>query len=137
MPTNKSENRFAIIVLNEIDSNRMGLIEKLIGLSKKEIDKNIVDSFTHVKRFGFTYYSQEYYTALKKLKTISTKNEVEDIITLFKTEKYLQTIELYKKSHAYDIYASGLSAELFNEACIEKGYNPIGAGIIANKLMRK
>ena len=131
------ENRYSILILKYLDSNRISFTQQLYGLTKKDVTDNFIDTFTTNKKFGFTYYSAAYYDRLKELKTISNKNEVEEIVSLLKTEKYVQLVDLYKISHPSDIYSSGLSAELFNQACIDKGYNPIGAGRIVNELMRK
>ena len=87
--------------------------------------------------FNNATISSTYYDNLKLLKTITSKTEVEEIVALLKTEKFIKIVDLYKISHPSDIYASGLSAELFNQACIDKGYNPIGAGRIVNEIMRK
>lgn len=131
------DNRFSILILNQIDSNRISFIQQLYGLNKNDISKNYVDTFETKNKFGFTYYSSNYYEKLKKLKIISNKNEVEQIISVIKTKKFVQLIELYKVSHPSDMYAAGLSAELLNQACIDLGFNPIGAGTIINNLMTK
>jgi hypothetical protein len=137
LPKLYPENRYSILALRIIDSNRISFVQQLFRLSKKEVTTNFIDTFKTEKKFGFTYFSSNYYDNLKKLKTITNKAEVEEIVALIKTDKFLKIVDLYKISHPSDIYASGLSAELFNQACIDKGYNPIGAGRIVNELMRK
>lgn len=137
LPKLYPENRYSILVLRTIDSNRISFVQQLFRLSKKEVTTNFIDTFKTEKKFGFTYFSSNYYDNLKKLKTITSKTEVEEIASLLKTKKFIKMVDLYKISHPSDMYASGLSAELFNQACIDKGYNPIGAGRIANELMRK
>lgn len=137
LPKRYPDNRYSILVLKIIDSERISFIQQLFGLSKKQVTTNFIDTFNTDKKFGFTFFSSNYYNNLKKLKTITSKSEVEEITALFKTEKFIEIVDLYKISHPPDMYASGLSAELFNQACIDKGYNPIGAGRIANQLMRK
>ncbi|MEJ7822217.1 MAG: hypothetical protein WKF85_07845 [Chitinophagaceae bacterium] len=137
LPKRFPDNRYSILVFRGIDSTRISFVQQLFGLSKKDVTNNFVDTFKTDNKFGFTYFSSNYYDNLKKLKTITNKAEVEEIASLFKTEKFVRIVELYKISHPSDMYASGLSAELFNQACIDKGYNPIGTGRIANELMRK
>ncbi len=34
------------------------------------------------------------------------------------------------------MYASGISAEILNKACIAKGFSPIGASPTINKIMK-
>lgn len=137
LPKRYPENRYSIVVLRTIDSNRVSFVQQLFGLSKKEVTNNFVDTFKTDKKFGFTYFSSNYYDNLKKLKTITNKTEVEEIAAVLKTEKFIKLVALYKISHPADMYASGLSSELFNQACIDKGYSPIGAERIINELMHK
>ena len=136
-PIQYPENRFSILVLDYVDSNRICFTQQLFGLTKKEVTDNFVDTFKTNKKFGLTYFSNAYYESFKGLKTISKRSEVEEIIALYKTDKYVQLVELYKISDPFDMYGLGLSTELFNNACIDKGYNPIGAASIANELLRK
>ena len=131
------ENRYSVLVLKRLDSNRIAYIEQQFRLSKKAVTTDFIDSFHVEDRFGFTYFSKTYYASLSKWKPISTKTQVEDIIGLFKTDKYKKLIEQYESSHLPDMYGSGLTAELVNNACIDKGFNPIGAARIINDLMRK
>ena len=42
----------------------------------------------------------------------------------------------YAKNLPGDIYGSGLVAEILTKACIEKGYNPKGAGQAINRLLK-
>lgn len=137
LPKRYPDNRYSILALRIIDTNRISFVQQLLGLSKNDVTNNFVDTFKTNKKFGFTYFSSNYYDNLKKLKTITSKTEIEEIAALIKTDKFIKIVDLYKISHPFDMYAAGLTAELFNQACIDKGYNPIGAGKIANELMRK
>lgn len=44
--------------------------------------------------------------------------------------------EKYAQTEPGDMYGSGLVAEILNRACIEKGYNPLGAGRVINQLFK-
>ncbi len=68
---------------------------------------------------------------------MTTKDEVKKIIETIKSDHFKTLVEKYSKTETYDMYASGLSAEILNHACIEKGYSPIGAGRVINTLMRQ
>jgi hypothetical protein len=130
------ENRYAIFVLKQLDTNRISLMYQQYRLSKKDITSDFVDSFKVINKFGFTYFSKSYYEELSTWNKLSTKAQADEILLLLRTEKYKKLGKLYKKSHISDMYAAGFSAEILNLACIDKKLNPIGAGVLINKIMR-
>jgi len=70
------------------------------------------------------------------LKTISTKEEVNEIRSLFNTDKYLKIVQLYKDAKLIDLYGTFIYSELLNLTCLEKGFNPLGASRQMNNIMK-
>ncbi len=89
------------------------------------------------EKFFFTLFSESYLKELSGLKNVITKAEANEIIEVMKSDRYKMIEEKYSKTDTWDMYATGLLAELLNRACIEKGYNPVGAGRAINSLLRQ
>jgi hypothetical protein len=106
------------------------------GLTKQQIDIVRIDTNSLNDMFFFTSYSDSYLKELSTLKKVTTKSQVLEIMEVVKSNQFKLLAEKYCKTKTGGMYGSGFSAEILNKACIEKGYNPIGAGRIINKLMR-
>jgi hypothetical protein len=87
-------------------------------------------------QFFFTYYSDTYLNEMKKLKKITSKPEALLIVEKMKDWKYMPMVERYSKTETYDMYGAGLASELLTRACIENGFNPLGAGIEIDRLLK-
>lgn len=129
--------RYSIVVIKDINNKKLEYLHLISGLTKQQIDtfRNEINSLN--EKFYFTYYSDSYLKELSTMKKVTTKNEVLEIVGDFKSEKYKLLAEKYYKTEIGDMYGSGFSAEILNRACIEKGFDPIGAGRIINRLMRE
>jgi hypothetical protein len=128
--------RYLILALKEVDNKKLGYLPINYGLTKTQIDTVHTDVQLLRNNFFFTFFSSEYIKELALLKKITTKEQVMEIIELFKTDKFKPLAESYVKTKTGDMYGSGFSAELLNQACIIKGYNPIGAGLVVDSLMK-
>ncbi len=129
--------RYSVLALKTTDSKKLSYLLLNLGLTKQQLDTVKTDIALLKDKFFFTFFSDSYLKDLSALKKVATKDEVMGIVETTKNEKYRTLVEKYSKTETSDLYASGLSAEILNLACIEKGYNPIGAGRAINKLTRK
>lgn len=128
--------RYSTLALREINHKHLGYLPLVLGLTKNEVDTIKTNALLEDK-FFFTWFSDSYLKELSTLKQVTTKEDVDKLVETLKGDKFKTLIKRYEKTKIFDMYGSGISAELLNRACIEKGYNPIGAGRIINKLMRK
>ena len=128
--------RYSVGVFKDIDDKKLGYLNLISGLSKQQIDTVRIDTDSLNDMFFFTLYSDAYLKELSTLKKVTTKSQVLEIIDTVKSNQFKLLAEKYRKTKTGDMYGSGFSAEILNRACIEKGFNPIGAGRVINKLMR-
>lgn len=128
--------RYSVGIFKDIDDKKLGYLHLISGLTKQQIDTAQIKTHSLNEMFFFTYYSDTYLKELSALKKVTTKSEVEEIMDAAKGNHFKLLAEKYANTKTGDMYGSGFSAEILNRACIEKGYNPIGAGRIINKLMR-
>lgn len=131
------ETRYCIYALKNISDNELGYLPLRFGLTKKQIDSLEVNTDTLKNKFFYTYFSDMYYKSLFSLKKITTKQDVEEVIAEVKKPVYEGLAKTYMQTNVFDMYASGISAELLNRACIARGFNPVGASQIINKLMKE
>ncbi|HEY1019103.1 MAG TPA: hypothetical protein VGE25_08905 [Sediminibacterium sp.] len=129
--------RYQVLALKISDEKELGYLPLTLGLTRQQLDTIKTNIPALNDKFFFTFYSDTYLKELSKLKNVTTKSEVNEIIEVANSDSFKTLIEKYSKTETRDMYASGLSAELINRACIEKGYNPIGAGRAINVLMRQ
>lgn len=131
------ETRYSLLALKTINSKQLGVLPLKSGLTRQQIDTIKTDIESLKDKFFFTYFSNSYLMELSTLKKVTTMEDAEAIIDFVKSGKFTHLVERYSKTKIFDLYGSGFSAELLNRACIEKGYNPIGAGRSINNLMRE
>lgn len=129
--------RYSLVAIKLIDNKKLGFTSLASGLTKQQIDTIHTDFKSLNEKFFFTFFSDTYLIELSSLKKITTKQEVQEILDAFKSDQYKTIAEKYSKTITGDIYGSGFSAEILNRVCVEKGFNPIGAGLLINKLMRQ
>jgi hypothetical protein len=125
------------LALKTTDNKELGYLPLTLGLTRRQLDTIKTDIPLLKDKFFFTFFSDTYLKELSALKKVTTKDEVMEIIEATKSDNYKTLVEKYSKTETRDMYASGLSTEILNRACIEKGYNPIGAGRTINNLMRQ
>jgi hypothetical protein len=121
--------------IKEIDKNRLGISSLSINLIEPERADSKINWDSVGNKFFFTLYSKKYVDYLLNLKPIKNLSDAEEII--YEGKKYLPLLEKYIKSPSHDIYEIWLNAEFITRVCINKGFNPIGAGQTINSLMRK
>jgi hypothetical protein len=127
IPLNESfcpGNRFSIMAFKKIDSMQL----KYRGvpfacLTPQQADSIQTDTLFLNKGASLTFYSDSYLRQLSKLKKISTKDAAREIIDAIENNDF--------NSGRVSYYAEELT-----KACIEKGYNPVGAGVIIDSLWR-
>jgi hypothetical protein len=127
--------RYSVLVLKTIDNKELGYLKIPGGLTRQQLDIIGIDIPSLKSKFSFTFFSDTYLKELSALKTVTTKNDANKILETAKSDNFKTLIEKYEKTEVSDLYASGLSAELINRACIEQGFNPIGAGQAINSLL--
>lgn len=128
--------RYSVGVIKDINNNKLGYLQLILGLTKQQIDTVQIDIRSLNNKFFFTFYSDTYLKEFSSMKKVITKNDVLEIVDALKSDQFKLLAEKYSKTEIGDMYGSGFSAEILNRACIEKGFDPIGAGRIINKLMR-
>ena len=129
--------RYSVLALKNIDNKQLGYLPLIPGLTRQQLDTVQTDIESLKEKFFFTFFSDTYLKELSALKKLTTKDEAQEIIEVAKGDKFKTFVAKYSKTETRDMYASGLSAEILNRACLEKGYSPIGAGRAINTLMRQ
>ena len=59
-----------------------------------------------------------------------------EVVEMATGERFKQLVTLYSKSAMQDMYGSGFVGEVISQACLAKGYNPIGAGLAIEELLK-
>lgn len=129
--------RYVVMAFKNINSLKAGMLELRFGLSKKQLDTVKVTEAFLKDKFFITLFSETYLQQLAKLKPLTTRQEALDIMNESTNQQFNQLIESYKKTDSRDMYGVRLNAEIFNQICIQKGYNPFGAGWAFSNLMKR
>ncbi len=129
--------RYQVLALKTSDDKELGYLPLTLGLTKQQLDTLQTDVSSLKEKFFFTFFSDSYLKELSNLKKVTTKYEADQIIEIAKSDYFKTLVDRYSKTATRDMYASGLSAEILNRACIKKGYSPIGAGRAINTLMKQ
>ena len=56
---------------------------------------------------------------------------------MFNDVAFMERFKSYGKTKTNYMYSAGLAGEVLSLACIEKGYDPVGAGDSLHRLMEK
>lgn len=129
--------RFVIWGLNNLNLDKLGLLQMNEGLTRKQIDTTNVTADELRKSFFFTYLSDRYLKRLSTLEDVKTKEDAIAIVDETESDASRSLFEEYLKADVIDMYASGIRSEILNRACITKGYNPYGAGPAITRLMKE
>jgi hypothetical protein len=131
------ETRHQVWVMKMHGNKELSLWSLAFGLTRQEVDRfqPAIDSIRY--RFAFTYFSDSYLEELSHWKTVATKSEALELREFMQSERFKPLADLYSKSLTGDMYGAGFSAEILSRACIEKGFNPVGAGRAIKALMRQ
>ena len=128
--------RYSLLILKNGNSKEVGSLPRLLGSTRSQIDTSKVNLTALRNNFYFTYFSDTYMKSLASLKTIATKHDAEVIFETIKDGTFKELIDKYQQTQPGDLYASGLISELINRACINNGYNPLGAQQKINDLLK-
>lgn len=127
-------NRFSLLAINKSDSNKIGYLDLNRGFTRADIDTMRLDPLSLKDKFFFSWYGNRYLKVLSVNRKMKTKEDAQSILDLVKSGRFKTLIDQYQKTAPSDLYGSGLTAELFTRACIEKKIDPVGAGILFNRL---
>jgi hypothetical protein len=130
------ETRHSVLALKITDAKELGYLPLVFGLTKNQLDTIRTNAQLLKDKFFFTFLSDTYLKEIAVLKKVTTKEEAQRIIEMMKNEKFKPLIEKYAKTETNDMYNAGLASEILNRACIEKGFNPIGAGEAINRIVQ-
>jgi hypothetical protein len=130
------ETRYSLIILNHQSDNAIGVLPQRFCSTKAQIDTARISANALRTGFYFTYFSDAYLKELAGRKKISTREQAQEIFDEVKSGSFKEVVERYERTKPQDLYASGLTSEIINLACVKKGYNPIGAQQILNALLK-
>ena len=127
------DDRFRIFVYKKNGNKELTIINNISHLTKQKMTDYNTDTIQSKTSIGMKLYSLTYMKELLTLKKVVTKKDVDKINEELNDPKYLTFLEDYKKEiKLFDPYASILTANLINTACLNLGYNPIGASFSMN-----
>ncbi|HFK5555373.1 TPA: hypothetical protein ACGZ9Q_003453 [Elizabethkingia anophelis] len=131
------EERFNIWVYGKPSGKELPLEREYPQLTRKQMEEFPIQDSLFSNEYALTYFSESYMKELSKRKNVRTQKDADAIDQEMKRNEseYIKIIENYKNSKMIrDMYNSGLIATLTNKACLDLGYNPIGANRILNIL---
>lgn len=127
------DDRFRIFVYKKNGNKELTIINNISHLTKQKMTGYNTDTIQSKTSIGMKLYSLTYMKEFLMLKKVVTKKDVDKINEELNDPKYLTFVEDYKKENKlFDPYASILTANLINTACLNLGYNPIGASFSIN-----
>ncbi|MCL1034473.1 hypothetical protein [Elizabethkingia anophelis] len=129
------EERFNIWVYGKPSGKELPLEREYPQLTRKQMEEFPIQDSLFSNEYALTYFSESYMKELSKRKNVRTQKDADAIDQEMERNKseYIKIIENYKNSKMIrDMYNSGLIATLTNKACLDLGYNPIGA----NRILR-
>ena len=132
------EERFNIWVYGDVNEKELPLEREYFRLTRKQMEEFSIQDSLFSNEYALTYFSESYMKELSKRKNVRTQKDADAIDQEIKRNEseYIKIIENYKNSKMIrDMYNSGLIATLTNKACLDLGYNPIGANRIL-KILR-
>lgn len=129
--------RYMIVAIKNMSDKQLGYLPIVGELTKNEMDTISISRDSLTKKFFYTYYSNAYVKTFSALKSIVKKKDANKIIRLMKSKRYEGIINSWKATKAGDIWGTGLTAEILNKACLDAGYNPIGADLKISALKKK
>lgn len=129
--------RYRVVAFKSVDKKKLGYLVLKAGITREEMDTLHTDVTSLDDKFFYTFFSDEYLKELRNLKPISTINDANKIIETANSEIFKPLLEKYARTQNVDMYGTGIRSEILNLACIERGYNPIGAGRAIKKAMKQ
>ncbi|MDV2472148.1 hypothetical protein CMU92_07985 [Elizabethkingia anophelis] len=129
------EERFNIWVYGKPSEKELPLEREYPQLTRKQMEEFPIQDSLFSNEYALTYFSESYMKELSMRKNVRTQKDADAIDQEMKRNEseYIKIIENYKNSKMIrDMYNSGLIATLTSKACLDLGYNPIGA----NRILR-
>lgn len=117
------DKQFSIMVFKNININQLEYLQPIPCLAIKQLDTIQINTLALNEKTAFTFFSKTYLKELSGLKRISTQNEAKEALDAI-------------KNNNFDAGRISYSAQELSKACIEKGYNPMGAGIYIDSLLK-
>jgi hypothetical protein len=124
--------RYSVLVLKEITEKKLSYLPLVSGLTRKQLDTYPTNVQTMGNKVSFTFFSSACMKELSTLKKVTTKDEAKQIVDAYQRSNF-QPLE---GNLSDEIYTTRFLAELLNNVCIEKGFNPIGAGKTIEQLIK-
>lgn len=115
--------QFSIMALKGIDSNKLEFPHPFHCLTRKQLDTCQINNLPLKGRTCLTYFSDSYLRELSTFRKVLVESDVKEIMNAI-------------KRNDFDAERISYSAEELNTACVEKGYNPLGAGLIVDSILR-
>ena len=92
-------------------------------MTRKQLDTIQINNLHLNERTPLTYFSHSYLKQLSSFKKVTTRSDVKAIMNAI-------------ENNNFDSGKISYTAEQLNKACIEKGYNPVGAGLCIDSIMK-
>lgn len=112
-----------MVVLKNINSKQLSYSDHYFNLTRQQLDSIDVSSLPLEDMSFSTYFSDSYLKELSALKKVTTVDAMKEIINAIPHNNF----KAGKISY---------TAEELNKACIEKGYNPVGAARLVDSLLK-
>jgi hypothetical protein len=119
--------RFAALILQNLSSQQCGYFLSSRASTQEQIEQLSVSSAELRKKFYFTFFSESYLATQCRRKQLSTKAEADLLGAELKKPEYTALAAAWQANPSGDLYASSLTAELLNRACIRQGFSLCGA----------
>ncbi|WP_407482020.1 hypothetical protein [Elizabethkingia meningoseptica] len=129
------DERFNVWVYGKASDKELPLEREYSQLTRKQMEEFPIQDSLFSNEYALAYFSESYMKELSKRKNVRTQKDADAIDQEMKKNQseYIKIIENYKNSKMIqDMYNSGFIATLTNKACLDLGYNPIGA----NRILR-
>jgi hypothetical protein len=114
---------YSVMALKSITNDQLGYRPPFACLTHYQLDTFQINNPSLDNKHFLTYYSDSYLKELSTLKRVSSKDDIRKII---------EAIE----NNDFNSGKISYSAEELTKACIENGYNPVGAGITIDSFWR-
>lgn len=119
-----SGKRFTILVLKSLDTNQLRYHTPFGCLTRKQLDTTQISSLPVTDRTFITFFSDSYLKKLAAFRKVSTWADVKEIINAI-------------EGNNADAGRISYSAEELSKACIEKRYDPAGAGLRIDSIVKR
>ncbi|ALD20716.1 hypothetical protein [Hymenobacter sp. DG25A] len=116
--------RFSLVVLRNLTAQQAGYYVASKGSTRQQVAELQLSSEELRHKFYFTYFSDAYLTTLRQLPSLTTKADADRIKAETQQPEYAALMKAWQASDNGDLYATGLTREILNRACIKLGFSP-------------